>query len=90
MRKALADLQALLSNDYYKLVVKPELAKDNLINTLVNNDVVDLRTFFLREQTIGELRAFIRLEEMLEGQLSDLQEEVAELDEEENNKPTTT
>jgi len=70
----LALIKAILNNEYYQKEVKPAFDKAACIDNLVNTDVTDIRTFFLREQVIGELRTYVRLEQLLEKRAEDLLE----------------
>jgi hypothetical protein len=65
-------IKEILNNKYYQTEVKPGLDKTACIDNLINQDVTDIRTFFLREQVIGELRTYVRLEQLLENRAEEL------------------
>lgn len=65
-------IKEILNNKYYQTEVKQALDKNTCIENLINQDVTDIRTFFLREQVIGELRTYVRLEQLLENRAEEL------------------
>ena len=72
-REELAAIKQLLSNVYYKTNIKPALDIKGCLAAFVNLDVVDIATFFQREQVIGELRTYVRLEQLLENRVEELE-----------------
>ena len=66
-------IKQLLANPYHKTVVQPELDVSKYLDAFVNLDVVDIATFFQREQVIGELRMCVRLNSLLEKRVEELE-----------------